>query len=870
MNNLLKLATKELKSNKKMVFSILLSIILVSILINSITTLALSYQDYVVNLCRNKGNWEAQFIQIPYDKLTVLESDERIKEISLIEDLGIFSYNDNSQELLHIKAYDSNTMKNMPILLKEGNLPQSSNEILVNESTLLQIDDSISILLDEKEYVFHVTGILESTDFDEFNTKTFVKTNGAITYLNKDSLTPNSYLTASIVCQDISQIYDCTNDIQSQLNSLNSTPQILYNTELLSYAGNAKSDSTFQTNLILTVSVFIGIVSVASISLIYTIFHIFTQERKRYIAKLSSVGATKKQIAMIYFFEIIILTCIAIPVGILLSFGLVSLLLHVFDNLFTLIQSNISTTLIQNSISLQMVFSWYSIIFSILLIVIIVFFSVLFPIIQISKVSILNTLRENTYYKVTKHFTQVPKWLSKLFKIEGILAYKNMKRKKSHYITMVMSLTISIILFISIYGYIYNLSNYNQYEQHNYNYTLNLADYSPEHKAQEELIEIKKVLQNSGFIEEIHSYANLNPLYLVLDNSKLNDMLKFVDSKMNLLNNSFNKVNEHTSQLSCLVTTLDDATYQDYLSQIDSSLSLSNNECILINYSNAQNKYYDSVCLTNYQIGENLILNTQDINDEKNQEVLDNLSSLVGDSNRQIENKQISLSIKAITGRVPTCLPSFTLTDIYLIVNKDTFSQLFLETVGAEFSDFTNFYIQTSKPNELDELVYSLKAKYENAPIVIESSNLSASQQIEKNEILIKEILLYSFLVFIFVLTIITVLNIVFSSLSMRKTEFAELKAIGMSNRQMNKILFLEGLFYGTISLIIGILISIGILYFLYHTMINTQVYRFSIDLISIFISIILIYAVIFISILYANKKLYKEDIATIIKTNIT
>ena len=870
MNNLLKLATKELKSNKKMVFSILLSIILVSILINSITTLALSYQDYVVNLCRNKGNWEAQFIQIPYDKLTVLESDERIKEISLIEDLGIFSYNDNSQELLHIKAYDSNTMKNMPILLKEGNLPQSSNEILVNESTLLQIDDSISILLDEKEYVFHVTGILESTDFDEFNTKTFVKTNGAITYLNKDSLTPNSYLTASIVCQDISQIYDCTNDIQSQLNSLNSTPQILYNTELLSYAGIAKSDSTFQTNLILTVSVFIGIVSVASISLIYTIFHIFTQERKRYIAKLSSVGATKKQIAMIYFFEIIILTCIAIPVGILLSFGLVSLLLHVFDNLFTLIQSNISTTLIQNSISLQMVFSWYSIIFSILLIVIIVFFSVLFPIIQISKVSILNTLRENTYYKVTKHFTQVPKWLSKLFKIEGILAYKNMKRKKSHYITMLMSLTISIILFISIYGYIYNLSNYNQYEQHNYNYTLNLADYSPEHKAQEELIEIKKVLQNSGFIEEIHSYANLNPLYLVLDNSKLNDMLKFVDSKMNLLNNSFNKVNEHTSQLSCLVTTLDDATYQDYLSQIDSSLSLSNNECILINYSNAQNKYYDSVCLTNYQIGENLILNTQDINDEKNQEVLDNLSSLVGDSNRQIENKQISLSIKAITGRVPTCLPSFTLTDIYLIVNKDTFSQLFLETVGAEFSDFTNFYIQTSKPNELDELVYSLKAKYENAPIVIESSNLSASQQIEKNEILIKEILLYSFLVFIFVLTIITVLNIVFSSLSMRKTEFAELKAIGMSNRQMNKILFLEGLFYGTISLIIGILISIGILYFLYHTMINTQVYRFSIDLISIFISIILIYAVIFISILYANKKLYKEDIATIIKTNIT
>ena len=58
MNNIYSIAIKELKSNKKMTLIMITGIIVVTILINSIATLALSYQNYIVNLSRNKENWE--------------------------------------------------------------------------------------------------------------------------------------------------------------------------------------------------------------------------------------------------------------------------------------------------------------------------------------------------------------------------------------------------------------------------------------------------------------------------------------------------------------------------------------------------------------------------------------------------------------------------------------------------------------------------------------------------------------------------------------------------------------------------------------------------------------------------------------------
>lgn len=81
-----------------------------------------------------------------------------------------------------------------------------------------------------------------------------------------------------------------------------------------------------------------------------------------------------------------------------------------------------------------------------------------------------------------------------------------------------------------------------------------------------------------------------------------------------------------------------------------------------------------------------------------------------------------------------------------------------------------------------------------------------------------------------------------------------------MSNHQINKMLFLEGIFYGLDSLIFGILISMILIYIIYLFMVDIEFYKLSMPYVNIIISIVAVYIIIFYSIISAKKKLDKEN----------
>lgn len=249
------IAKKELKSNKKMAIIMIFSIIIVTILINSITTLALSYQKYIIELSRNKENWEANFSGIQYDNIKYIEDDKNVKEISIIQDIGISenSYSELHTELIHIKAYDINALKNLSINLKEGRLPQTENEIIINHNMNFAIGDSINTTIKGKELTYKIVGKLENTEFDEFNYTNLMITHGAITLCVRENIKSAEFVEASIICNDISNIYNTTKKIENIINSYNPNMNISYNEELLSYAFVAKDGSNFQTSIIIAV-----------------------------------------------------------------------------------------------------------------------------------------------------------------------------------------------------------------------------------------------------------------------------------------------------------------------------------------------------------------------------------------------------------------------------------------------------------------------------------------------------------------------------------------------------------------------------------------------------------------------------------------
>ena len=114
--------------------------------------------------------------------------------------------------------------------------------------------------------------------------------------------------------------------------------------------------------------------------------------------------------------------------------------------------------------------------------------------------------------------------------------------------------------------------------------------------------------------------------------------------------------------------------------------------------------------------------------------------------------------------------------------------------------------------------------------------------------------------------SIVNIFNVITSSIELRKRDLAELKSLGMSEKQLNKMLFLEGIFYGIDSIVYGALISVVILYLMYFIMTDMTVYAYKFPILNMLLAIVVVYLVIFTAMFFAKKKIAKNNIVEVIK----
>ena len=126
------------------------------------------------------------------------------------------------------------------------------------------------------------------------------------------------------------------------------------------------------------------------------------KDKRKYIASLSSIGATKKQIIKIYLIEAAIIAIISIILGMILTFAIDYLLIKILNNLFKSIQGNILNTTLEVMADVDMQFICSSEIMgiSIILVIFIVFLSSLIPIVNASKASIIEMIKKNEYKRL--------------------------------------------------------------------------------------------------------------------------------------------------------------------------------------------------------------------------------------------------------------------------------------------------------------------------------------------------------------------------------------------------------------------------------------------------------------------------------------
>ena len=212
-------------------------------------------------------------------------------------------------------------------------------------------------------------------------------------------------------------------------------------TALLRYEG----DVDYNTTTIITClgALVIGVVVIASIFTIRNSFNISTTERTHEFGMLSSLGATPRQIRRSVIIEALYIGVIAIPVGIILGIVATLLLLLASNSLLGL-----------EDIVMRFASPWWLYVAVIVLGLVIVWLASASAAIRASRLSPIEAIRSTQDIKANPKKLKTSRLLASYFGVGGTIASKNLKRSRQKYRTTVISIVVSVAVFVGLSSFV--------------------------------------------------------------------------------------------------------------------------------------------------------------------------------------------------------------------------------------------------------------------------------------------------------------------------------------------------------------------------------------------------------------------------------
>ena len=206
-------------------------------------------------------------------------------------------------------------------------------------------------------------------------------------------------------------------------------------------------------------------------------------------------------------------------------------------------------------------------------------------------------------------------------------------------------------------------------------------------------------------------------------------------------------------------------------------------------------------------------------------------------------------------------------TSFVLILSRDRLQKEQQYVMDKKVNYYTNIYISTDKPYEIDEAIEGDLKELKNDNYGTPSGT-NLYQEREEDEALtnIIKFLLYVFEIIISVFCMMNIFYIISASTIFRTKDFAVLKSIGMSEKQIDKMLILEGFFYGFSGLVFGTVFSFAILKIIGHFTVDAELYLFKLPIVSIVYVVVIVYTVIALAMMSARHRVKNRNIIEDVK----
>lgn len=896
MNVFHKVTLKFLIKNRTRTIVTIIGIILSASMICAVTTFAQSLFNYLIdNTIYRFGDWHGSVLNAPFKTCEEIAGSDKVKSVVYAQQLG-YAVAEGSKNLnkpyIYLLGASDGFKDTMPVHITQGRFPENSGEILLpkhleengyvfyslGDKITLNLGDRVDggyILTQNNPYNTHdsegnpievteklevretrtytVVGFYERPSFEEYTAPGYT----ALTVADK-FWGNNARFEIYFKMKNPKEAYSFMEEM-----GLNGS----YNNSLLNYYGATKYENINNVIMYFVVIV-IGLIMFGSIALIYNAFAISVSERTRQFGLLTSIGATRRQLKRMVMFEALFVSAIGIPLGVLTGIEGIGITLLFIGEKFE--------TYMDYPLPLRVSVSPVSIAAAVVLALITVLISAWIPSKRATRVTAIEAIRQNQDINVKAKKVRTSKLTYKLFGLPGMLASKYFKRSKKKYRATVISLFMSIVLFVptsTFTGYL----NKSVYEGSGSTaYDITVSGFEREFGEVSPFELLKAINEDDGVKETV--YARVGYTSASLPTEKTTE--KFV--KHYAHNNNLEPEDVDTVRFTIGLYFVDDAVFEKLLNdyRLDKSKYMNKNDPLAIAVDNMQLFDHEAGRFSSYQV------------------IKPGTSELTVSATKKFEGYYLDYVLNEDNGKTE-----------YIFKNKTTGKELKLSQDEAEIRHTVKigkiieeppFYVEKGQfvsliypesmhegffPDGYDDLNYNLnyiryyiksdshektfnaiKGTLADYKLELNIYNHAKNEEENRSLVTIVNVFSFGFIALISLIAAANVFNTISTNISLRRREFAMLKSVGMTEKGFKKMLNFECLLYGIKGLLSGLPVAIFISYLIYLAVREGFEFSFQPPWVAIGISVFSVFAVVFATMIYSMGKIKKDNLIDTLK----
>lgn len=879
---------QTLKKNRTRTLVTIIGIILSVAMFTAVTESIYSGMQYLIRVTEaTDGKYHGFQVDVNAETLTQMKRSGEFTALHTLQGIGYAEIDSKNEykPYLYLAGIDEGFEDLVAVRLTEGRMPQTDGEIVLprhletNGRVTHKLGDTLVLQIGRRESEGSVldqsTSFISEENGGESIVNAVEKTYTVVGFCERPKYTIErtdapgytAYVKADPQSKAAATVFFTVPDPRAFVASgsgntgVTSFGTAYLNTDLMMFMGY-NTGSTYLAVVYGLGAVLMAIIMVGSIALIYNSFSISVSERTKQFGLLRSIGATKKQMLRTVLTEGLLLSAAGIPLGLLSGCAGIAVT-------FRCLQSEFATIVTQSAnvpgVTMRLIPNVPALAAAAAVSLLTTLISAYIPVRRALKISAIDAIRQSGDIKDKSRQKQKASLRTSrsTFGFSAMLARKNFRRSRKKYRITILSLALSLLLFISASSLTYYFRESLSFEVTERPYQLSSYFHTGELASEQEENIMRKLSAADGVKSALFRFSPSSMTFdLIADEGQISaflDEMPNSDTKQALTATQMVFLDDASFRALCKENRLNtDAYFKE-----DEPTALLVDE-LQIGYQNESGKtvqkrvyvfkeqsYPAMLSFLKINLGEYDWLESVDFENQ----VAEFYKS------EEEPHAQVPLAdcTKAFSVRVGARLnesPYFVAGATYPIL---LYPACMREAVTAgEKTDWLCYgYFQSDNTEQSFEAMRKI-ADFSGGNVEI--INEQAGKEELRAVMTLVKVFSYGFITLISLIAAANVFNTIYTNITLRRQELAMLRSVGLSNNGIRRMMDFESLIYGFYSLLLGLPASGAVTYLIYSFVNREYEIPFTLPWGNIAFAVSSIFLVVFASMLYATNRIKKDN----------